>query len=735
MSRLTLPPLIFRYGTICAAALLLLSSCATPAQTPNPKEHTIVPGSQVFVNQTGYHPLFPKMAVVTARGRDFSVVNIHTEEAVFTGNLNEPQSDPMSGFTVQQADFTDVTEPGTYIILVDGTAASLPFKIDEGVYHDPLLKTMRSYTLQRSGLDIRDALSGLQLDAGHLQDREAIIYYSDDVVSEGDTIDVHGGWYDAGDFGRYIPPSAVTVAQLLLAYENNRDSFYTGQLAFPPGFESEEEPLPDFLKEIRYNVDWMLRMQRPDGAVFHKVSGAGWPGWVTPDQDVQDRYVYGVSSFGTAQFAGTMALASRIYREFDEEYADQLLNAAEAAIDHLMQNPTAYFRFDDDQDAGSGPYAKDTDDEERLWAAAEMLRTTGDSAYNDYILANLSHTFEENQLDFISWGNTIALGYWAYIQAEDGADQEIQDSIRSYFTDTADSIIDIVAADGFNIALEEDEYTWASAKNTVAKGNLLIQAYSIDPNPEYLHGALDQLHYVLGRSPTGYSYVTGTGVISPQHPHHRTSEATGIVVPGLLVGGPNIFGGDPLLEAFIENEDPAPAQAYLDTLQSWATNEYAIDYTAPAVYALSFFNYFDDSGYMLQEESDEGGNDDEESAARIITPGDTIADYSDLTEDWSTFTDGGSIIQISHSQDPDGRSALRIEHDLKQHGWLGATYTGNQDWTAIGGIRFPIRGEEGQEYRLEVTNYDNGLHELRFTLETDDWQIMEVRFSDLAVRK
>ncbi|GAB6091404.1 glycoside hydrolase family 9 protein [Spirochaeta dissipatitropha] len=692
-----------------------------------------IPGRQVFVNQEGYHPILPKIAVSSAGGSSFEIIDLRHNNSVYSGELSERIADPMSGKMVQQADFSSFMEPGRYILLVDGRYASLPFDINENIFHAPLLKTLRSYSLQRASTTIRDPLTGLSINAGHLNDREAIIYFSDDVVNAGDRIDVHGGWYDAGDFGRYIPPAAVTTAQLLLTYDNNRDAFYKGQMAFPPGFESPDEEMPDFLKEIRFNLEWMRRMQRADGAVFHKTSGRAWPGMIVPEDDRQDRYVYGLSTFGTAQFAGTMAMAARIYRRYNLNYSDQLLAAAEAAIQWLMANPEPFFRFDENQDSGSGPYGKHSDAEERFWAAAEMLRTTGNRIYSDYIVSELSHLYEENNLDFVSWANSIAFGYWAYATAPNGADSSVQERIQQHFISKADEILEVIANDGFRISLTEDEYTWASAKNAVAKGNLLLMAYTFEPKNDYLHGALDQLNYVMGRSPTGYSYITGVGSIYPQHPHHRIMEATGITVPGLLVGGPNIFGGDPTLDQLLRDQDVAPGMAYIDTLNSWATNEYAIDYTAPAVYALAFFNFFDYARYRpttAEGDEDEG----EEEEILLIQPGDYVADYSQLEELWDTFTDGSSVIGIEVASDPEGNPALRIDYELFEHGWLGATLTSNQDWTSVEGVRFMVRAEAGQNYRFEFSNYDRGLHQILYSPETSDWHELVIPFSDLRVR-
>ncbi|WP_308215563.1 glycoside hydrolase family 9 protein [Sinobaca sp. H24] len=473
------------------------------------------------------------------------------------------------------------------------TDTSYSFEIREDIYEQQLIDTTRSYTLQRSITDINDPITGLNIEAGHLQDKEAQVYFSDEYYEEGQTIDVAGGWYDAGDFGMYTAPSAVTVAQLLQAYEMNESAFYEGQLDFPEGISNEG--LPDILAEIKFNLEWMESMQRPeDGGVFHKNSGLEWPGMIEPSEDEQERYVFGISTFSTAQYAASMAMASRIYEDYDEEYSNQLLENAEAAFAYLENNTEPSFRVDEGQDDGSGAYDKGVetgegteDIEERFWAAAELYKTTGDIKYDAYLDNEDFRELFREQPNYVSWANTHSLGQWAYWTADNGQ-EERKDDIEAAFTSYAEDTVQQINEDGYSSALSAEEYTWASAKNAIAKGNLLLMADKITPNKEYVDAAIEQLHFVLGRNATGHSFLTGAGDNAPENPHHRIIESTGVYVPGLLVGGPNGFGGDEYLDEWLDSDNPpAPGKAYLDELDSFATNEYAIDYTAPLVLMLS----------------------------------------------------------------------------------------------------------------------------------------------------
>lgn len=561
------------------------------AVTSAPIEPTIQPedGTQIKVNQVGYVTEHAKIAIVEGQfpdGTAFELVDTKSGEQVFTGYLSASIADEASGQKVRRADFSAFQTNGVYQLKVEGAGRSYSFEIGEEPYRAALASIMRSYTLQRAGVDIDDPVTGLKQQAGHLQDAEAVLFFDDGVSQKGDVIDVSGGWYDAGDYGKYIPPAAVTVAQLMLAYDINPNAFSVGQLNLPNGLKSTQaSSMPDLLSEVKYELEWMLRMQRPDGAVYHKVSGSQWTGFVTPDTDTQTRYVYGLSTYGTAQFVGATALAARIYKPYDEAFSDRLLLAAEKSQSYLTANESASFRQDPEQDNGSGPYDKKTDAEERLWALAELFRTTGNMSYSDVLTKQFDYLLEKSP-QAVNWGNTQLLGQWAYFNAEK-TEAQWKEQIREAVTSRADELVRQAEGDGYLNTLKTAEYTWASVKAGAAYGCMLAIADIMQPNEKYEFTALEQLHHVFGRSATGYSYVTGIGSRSPVVPHHRINAATGVTIPGLVVGGPNQYGGDPDLDAI--KAGLAPAKAYLDVRGSYSSNEYAIDYNAPVVMLMSFF--------------------------------------------------------------------------------------------------------------------------------------------------
>jgi endoglucanase len=285
-----------------------------------------------------------------------------------------------------------------------------------------------------------------------------------------------------------------------------------------------------------------------------------------------------------------LAMASRIYKEYDPAYAEQLLKSALKSQAYLEKHPDPEFRKDANQDAGSGPYLKTTDTEERYWAAAELLKTPGDPRFDSYIQADFAGQLAKKPVA-ASWSNAIMLGDWAYYTSEQ-ADPQKKAAVKTAVTGYADDLLKQVDTDGYRSALQAKDYVWASTKEDVSRGQVLLFANAMNAKPEYVNAALDQLHYLFGRNATGYTYMTGSGTKMPLMPHNRIAASTETYIPGLVVGGPNKNGGDPTIDLIIkEAKSPIPpAKTYVDITDSFATNEYAIDYTAPVLFVLAYFS-------------------------------------------------------------------------------------------------------------------------------------------------
>ncbi|TXK77421.1 glycoside hydrolase family 9 protein [Paenibacillus sp. N3.4] len=682
-------------------------------------------GTTVKVDQIGYLLSADKVALVTetTAADQFQLINLDSNKKVYSGKLSAAVNDSNSGDTIRKADFSSYKEPGTYVLQIEGGGVSYPFRIGEDVYRNSLLQAIRSYALGRSGTAISDGLTGLFHQAGHTQDKQALMYFTDEFHQKGDIIDVSGGWYDAGDFGKYIPTATVSTAQLLLAYEFAPSKFYKGQMVLPEG-STNDSKLPDLLAETKFELDWMKKMQRGDGSVYFKVAGKGWPGFIKPELDIQDRYVYGMSTYGTAQYVGVMAMAARIYQSFDTVYAKELLNNALKAQQYLEKHPSPEFRSDKDQDSGSGAYGKTTDNEERIWAAAELLKTTGNRDYDLYIKEHFADQLTQTSGP-ISWANSILLGQYAYASSEH-ADTSLKEKVKVAILAYADSVLEKISNDGYHVALSTDQYGWGSAKDSVALGNVLLLANTLSAKEAYVQGALDQLHYLLGRNATGYTYMTGSGTKMPLHPHNRIMAGTHTYIPGLVVGGPNKFGGDPTIDRILKDADGSipPAKAYVDILDSYSTNEHAIDYTAPVAFALAYFT----KGDIAMAPTPTA---DDHNVVSNAPKGNVERNYIGAFGSSDPFSDPSSKITRTISSD----GLLNVEYNLHPGGWLGAPASVNENWSDFSGMNLDVKGGTGNSIRVELTD-GNGVHYEKIIVDdAKEGKTVALLFNEFTQRK
>ncbi|HWI64886.1 MAG TPA: glycoside hydrolase family 9 protein [Symbiobacteriaceae bacterium] len=537
------------------ALTAVLSACSTDsgrAPEPTPQGPPVV----IRINQVGYLPLAAKIAtVMVAKGGEgkpgpgFRVVRADSGQEVLTGTLKGPVEEPeASGGPTWLADFSTLTKEGTYKVEIKGSGESHPFRISPQIYSDLYSVTLRSYFLARCGTALDDPTTGLKHAACHLQ---PAVLESDPTVQ----VDTTGGWHDAGDYGKYIPPAAITVGQLLMLAE-----FYptaTGSL----------------LDEVRYELDWMLKLQRSDGAVYHKVTTENFPGFILPEQDTAPLLVYGVGTNSTALFAAATARGARAYAKADPTYAGRLRTAAEKAWQWLTKYPGQIRPAT----GNTGAYLANGDSDAREWAAAELFALTGDTAYETFLKEH-----PRTAVSPPSWDNTgdMALLTYAFTPA---ADPGHKAKVIAVIKEEADQRVGRAERHPFGTALGVGEYQWASAKKALAVAQHLLLANRLTPNQAYVTTALDQLSWVLGRNPLGKSFVTGVGSDFPTSPHHRLQAATGKVVPGLLVGGPNGAGQDK------EVPPGLGPRSYADVQGSYSTNEPAIDYVAPLVFVSGWF--------------------------------------------------------------------------------------------------------------------------------------------------
>ena len=539
------------------------------------------PAEFIAVNLAGYQMDDNKEAfLVNAQASTFEVVNSLYGDIVYTGTAKEHyQSDPASGDEVTILDFTVLDSPGLYFIRVKEPIPYLSetFEIAADPYSDATLKAIQSYYYHRCGTKVENS-TPWSYQICHLED--APFYGNIERRKE-----VTGGWHDAGDYNKFSVNTSFSVAMLLYLYESDPAKFLDGQLNIP----ENNNGIPDILDETKWALDWLLKMQDSNGGVFHKVSQKKWVGEFLPTNDPTQRYIFNVSSAATASFAATTALASQMYVDFDPIFAQELERASIRAWKYLQQNPIdiPLGGFENPKDVQGGEYGDNDDLDERMWASLELFKLTSDEKYLRYYTGNF-WKISKNKIQPLSWRNVSSIILNGFYNLDTGSKLgSLKESAGSLIIAHADALLKVQAKNNYKNLVKHTEYYWGSNSVGLAYAYDLIKAYEITGQEHYKTGALDQLHFVMGRNPFNLSQITGVGTRAVRYPYHQLSEKDGVVepVPGMLVGGPNNH------THLRGNEiSPFPAKNYEDEFKNYLVNEVAINYTAVFAYVSGYFS-------------------------------------------------------------------------------------------------------------------------------------------------
>jgi endoglucanase len=582
--------LLLKTSILYFLAFYLFSACQTsPDQTGDNADD----GSRnirIRLNQVGFYPgTVKKAAVLHADQQDFRIVEKGTDKVVFTGTLSNPLPSPFSDKKTRMADFTSLENSGEYILKIGEQAESYPFRIEDDVFQPLAKASIKAFYFQRASAALPAEFAGeWARNAGH-PDQQVEIHPS--AASEqrpaGSKFASPKGWYDAGDYGKYIVNSGISTGTLLSLYEDFPTYFDTLSLNIP---ESTNQ-VPDLLDEIRWNLSWMLTMQDPnDGGVYHKLTTANFAGMVMPEQANAQRYFLQKSVTATYDFAAVTAQAARIYDKYNAQFpglADSCRKASVSAWNWALQNPDQLYKQDElnqqyDPDVVTGAYGDGSATDEKIWAACELFVTTGDVSYLDQV-----ELLPSGQIRVPGWPNVEALGYYTLLRNSAKVNnQQLLQKVKQALQDMAENLMQGMDNRAYQVVMgaRAQDFVWGSSAVAANQGIALIQAYLYLNQSAYLKAALSNLDYLLGRNSTGYSFITGFGDKTPMHIHHRPSEADQVEapVPGLLAGGPN-----PGQQDNEKYPSDVPDESYADVVGSYASNEIAINWNAPLVYLVS----------------------------------------------------------------------------------------------------------------------------------------------------
>lgn len=537
---------------------------------------------QIHVDQVGYPVSLAKIAVIEAPvALPFYLYNTASNKPVYQSMPRLAEvNDAASGSSLWVADFSPVDVTGEYFLTIPGKGRSYPVVIMPNPYKDLLIKVMKGIYYERCGVPLDKKYAGAW-ERGICHAADAII--TPPTVAAEEIRDVSGGWHEGGDFGKYTLSGAYAAGLLLQSYEWFPALLPDQLLQIPESGNG----VPDILDEARWEIAWLLKMQQPSGGVSHKITSRDPVSGKTPQNDLDKRYLYDVSTNATAAACAVFAKAARLYSPFDATFAAECREAAQNAW-KFLELTTQKPGFENPEGTHTQNYQDLDDSDEKIWAAVELYLTSKDTRFQKII-----NLLAEKRIPFIAssgyWGNVMHLVAVEVLSNPGEFPEAIKKEVLKDLISLADSLVVKSEKDGFKISLREGEFIWGSNSTLLQNALILLITNKYNAKAAYQNAALNHLHYILGRNPLSKCYITGAGKNPPQKPYHADSAYDAIPepVPGLLVGGPNQFMNDSELKKAFNATTP-PALIYLDSQDSFSSNEPGISWNAVLACVLAF---------------------------------------------------------------------------------------------------------------------------------------------------
>lgn len=567
----------------------------------------------IRVNGVGFAPGASKRAIVeSAASQPLAwTVETATGEVLLRGKSVRYGPDAASGKPIHRVDFSALRTAARDLRIVVGMR-SPPFTIAAHPYRGLAKDALAYFYHNRAGTPIDARLVGARWArlAGHPREVAGCVSGRDgrgnDWPDCGYTLDVTGGWYDAGDHGKYVVNGGIATWTLLNLHEVRPAAHGDASLRVP----ETGNRVADLLDEARWEVEFLLKMQVPDGRrlslavgqpdarqplrftevdaggmAHHKVADARWTALpMRPDRDSERRVLHPPSTAATLNLAAVAAQCARIWRTLDPPFAARCATAAARAWAAAERNPAIYAVADF---TGSGAYGDSTLDDERFWAAAELYTTTRDARF----LAMLERSaFLSQPAGEPGWGSVASLGLVTLALS----DTPLRDRARARIVAAADAWAAERDRTGFAIPFTSTRFVWGSNSNLLNRAMLLALAHDWTHETRYRDAVVDTMDYLLGRNPIGRSYVSGYGSDPMRAPHHRfwaaaLDPAYPPPPPGALSGGPNNTAMTDDVARTLKGRC-APMTCWADDARAYALNEVAINWNAPLAWVTTWLD-------------------------------------------------------------------------------------------------------------------------------------------------
>ncbi|MFD0206000.1 MULTISPECIES: glycoside hydrolase family 9 protein [Saccharothrix] len=572
--------------TVCVDNVSLIGGVKPPGGDP------ANPAKKINVNQVAYVPGLPKQATLTSDAtvaQQWALKNSAGTTVATGTTVPRGSVDPESGDSTHLIDFTSFDTVGTGYTLTVGDETSFPFDIATDELKKMRYDALAYFYHNRSGIEIEAQYVGDQYarPAGHLN--VAPNQGDDNVpclatITCGYTLDVRGGWYDAGDHGKYVVNGGISAWQVLNTYERavrigDAAPLGDGKLNIPENANG----VPDILDEARWEVEFLLKMQAPDGMVHHKIHDQNWTGLpLLPHEDPQARRLSATSTAATLNMAAVAAQAARIWKTIDPTFSAKALAAATKAYAAAKANPNKI--ADPNDGTGGGSYSDSILTDEFYWAAAEMFTTTGEAAYRTDLTSSTHYKGKSLNARGFDWGSTGPLGDITLALVPNGLPAADITAIKSAFTTVADQHLSQMSTQGYPAPYRPTEgYDWGSNGLVANNISVLALAHDFTGAAKYREGVFQGLNYLLGRNPMSYSYVSGYGDQPVKNVHHRhwanqLEPTLPIAPPGALSGGPNSALQDPIAARLLQG---CKAQkCFVDHIEAYSVNEVTVNWNS-----------------------------------------------------------------------------------------------------------------------------------------------------------
>lgn len=561
----------------------------------------------IMVDQFGYRNNDPKVAVIVDPqigfnsedsfnpGLIYEVKKWDNDQVVFSDTIriwNNGAIDFTSGDKGWWFDFSKVTEEGDYYLFdKEKKVGSYKFRIADNVYKDIVKAVTRVFYYQRLNDPkekpyAEDPWFDSAAFMGPGQDSEA--YYQFDKENPYLAKDLSGGWMDAGDYNKYVTFARGPIHMLLTSFEQNQKCF-TDDFNIPESGNS----IPDILDEVKYELEWIKKMQQDDGGVLIKVGNIDYNSVTPPSADKRLRYYGPKCSSASIATAGMFAHAALVFNQFEnlETYSKDLKQRALKAWDWFQNNPKSDTCDNQEIKSGDADVNLYSQDEMEVVSAIYLFALTGDKKYNKIVKErfNITAPFYDTYRYFYFAHIGDALFYYTTLN---NADPDTKHQILLHRKRQCEGldIYQFQPQDDLYMAyMPKPLYNWGSNNARAALGgaNYDFITYNIsEDKSRFLNRSLGILHYFHGVNPMGIVYMSnmydlGAEYCSDEVYHDWFRDGSPLdktPPPGYIPGGPNTRYDGTLKELALQ----PPQKCYKNWNAGWPENSWSI--TEPAIY-------------------------------------------------------------------------------------------------------------------------------------------------------